>query len=93
MSSRIKFRHQRDRDQHLYEEALDRLHIPWVDTSPLGSGFGDLVVGYNRENYIFEIKTDDEVLTVDEAFFHAHWHGRIYIVRCVQDMFFHMGLK
>lgn len=93
MSSRLKYRHNRDRDQHLYHEALDRLHIPYRDTSALGDGFPDLVVGLGRENFMLEIKTGKALLTVDEAKFHSTWQGRVYVVRSVYDMLYHLGLK
>lgn len=92
MSSRLRFRHNKDRDQKLYHAALNRLHIPFVDLSMVGGGCPDLLVSHNRETILFEIKTNSAKLTEAEAIFHAYWQGRVFVVRSVEDMLYHLGL-
>lgn len=93
MSSRLKYRHNKDKDQGQYEKALKSLNIPYVDLSMRGEGCPDLLVSHNRENILFEIKTGSAKLTEAEAVFHAHWKGPLYVIREVNDMLHHLGFQ
>lgn len=55
------------------------------DTSALGGGFPDLVVGRNGRNYLIELKDGDkppsrQSLTGPEAVWHDGWKGHVAIV-------------
>lgn len=56
-----------------------------VDTSMVGGGFGDVVCGVNRHNFILEVKDSSQPpskrhLTPAEKDFHREWKGRIHLV-------------
>lgn len=60
-------------------------------TSALGDGFPDIVVGYKKQNYLFEIKDGSKPpsqrkLTPDEEKFFSNWFGRIDVVCCLDDV-------
>lgn len=60
------------------------------DTSRLGGGFPDLVIGKHGLNVLVEIKDGSKPpsarkLTDDEAQFHAAWKGRVATVLDVDD--------
>jgi len=77
----------KDVNQTSIEEDLKSLPgISFSDTSKLGDGFPDLVVGFRNVNYLFEIKNPDmppskRKLTDKEAKFQARWSGQ-YSVCC-----------
>ena len=68
--------------------------IPGVSvsiTSALGDGFPDIVVGYKKQNYLFEIKDGSKPpsqrkLTPDEEKFFSNWFGRVDVVCCLDDV-------
>lgn len=67
-------------------------------TSGLGKGFPDIVVGFMRVNYLFEIKDpvqppSGRKLTKDEKKFHDQWAGQIAIVETIEDCLAAMGLS
>lgn len=56
-----------------------------ADTSGLGAGFPDLVVGSGGMNYLLEVKDGSlppsrRQLSDDEQRFHAGWHGQVAVV-------------
>lgn len=62
------------------------------DTSRLGDGFPDLVVGYCGMSYLYEIKMPGCKLTPDEVKFSESWAGHWMIVYCVEDILLDLGL-
>lgn len=61
---------------------LRQMGLSVRDTSRLGQGFPDIVVGRQNRNYLFEIKDPDKKpsarrLTPDEATFHNAWRGQV----------------
>ena len=65
-------------------------------TAQLGGGFGDIVVGYKKTNYLFEIKDptkppSSRVLTPDEQKFHSNWSGQIDTVMSTEDVLKRIG--
>jgi hypothetical protein len=63
----------------------------------LGGGFGDIVVGFRGENFIFEIK--DELkppskrrLTPAEQKFHDAWEGQIDVIKNADEAMAIMGV-
>jgi len=78
--------------------AFRRLGCTVVSTHAIGHGFPDLIVsqrsrtdGLGSVSYLVEIKDGTKSpsrrkLTPDEAEFHAHWRGKIYVVQSVDDV-------
>jgi hypothetical protein len=67
-------------------------------THELGKGFPDIVVGYRRLNYLFEIKdgkktASQKKLTEAEVKFHRHWNGQVHIVEKIDDVFDILKIK
>ena len=54
------------------------------DTSALGGGFPDLVVGVSGVNLMVEVKTADGKLTTQQRDLIAVWRGKIHVV-CTMD--------
>jgi len=56
-------------------------------THRLGDGFPDIVVGDSRDgrNYLFEIKTDREILTEKEEKFRDNWKGQWSVIFSSED--------
>jgi hypothetical protein len=46
-----------------------------------GQGIPDLLVGYRRRNYVFEVKTLTGELNELQLEWHAAWRGRVDVVR------------
>jgi len=67
-------------------------------THELGKGFPDIVVGYRRVNYLFEIKdgkktASQKKLTEAEVKFHRDWNGQLHIVEKIDDVFDILKIK
>lgn len=59
-----------------------------TDTSRLGSGFPDIVVGFGGKNYLLEIKQPKkrDKLTPDEAKFQEAWRGQYDVVTSADEV-------
>lgn len=60
-------------------------------TSMLGDGFPDLVAGYNRITFLFEVKDPSKPpskrkLTPDEQDFFDSWKGHASVVESLEDV-------
>tara|TARA_R110001606_G_scaffold225925_2_gene374013 strand:- start:230 stop:520 length:291 start_codon:yes stop_codon:yes gene_type:complete len=56
-----------------------------LHTHQLGKGAPDIIVGYNFNNYLIEIKDGEkplgqQKLTPDEIQFQAEWQGNYYVI-------------
>lgn len=90
-----------------HSDIRDRLReIPGLsvaDTSALGNGFPDLVVGRmcpngRPTNYLLEVKDGDkppsaQKLTSDQETFHRDWKGQVAVVACLDDALRVMGMR
>lgn len=61
-----------------------------ADTSALGDGFGDIVIGFRGVNFIIEIKDGAKSpsrrkLTKAETDFHQTWTGQIAVAESLDD--------
>ena len=59
-------------------------------TSMVGSGFPDIVVGYQGRNYLIEIKDGSKPpskrrLTPDEQEWHDLWRGTVFIANDINE--------
>ena len=71
----------KDNAQKQIEQALDRFGISYCDTSALGRGFPDLVVGYRGVNFLFEVKNNEKSqLTPDQQKMQEEWGGQYLVV-------------
>lgn len=56
-----------------------------IDTSRVGGGFPDLLLGVRGVNLLIEIKTDKGKLTPDQQYLHRYWPGQIAVARTIQE--------
>ncbi len=61
-------------------KALRAVGASVQSVASVGKGCPDLLVGYCRKNYLFEVKTGKEPLTDDEVKWNSRWAGECYIV-------------
>ena len=79
-----------DQNQRDIVRALRAIGCTVADTSRVGEGFPDLVVGYRGINHLIEIKDGKKVaskqkLTTPQKIFHALWRGKICVVKTVDE--------
>lgn len=84
-----------------HKSIVDELRtIPGVsvaNTSALGNGFPDIVVGFRGQNWMFEIKDPEQPrskrqLTPYELDFHARWTGQIAVVTTAYEIMRKVGV-
>ena len=88
---RARVRCRTDGNHAEIREAFRQLGCSVADTSRLGDGFPDLLVGYRRRNLLVEVKDGSKSpsrrkLSDDEAKFHAEWRGQVAVVETVDDV-------
>lgn len=67
--------------------ALRRLGASFQDTSTVGGGFPDRVVGYRGRTVLVEYKTDTGRIEPSQRDFALGWRGApVYIVRTIEDI-------
>ena len=81
----MRMRGRVDNTQGPIVDALRDIGASVAITSPLGGGFGDLVVGFRGVNVLLEAKTGNEPLTAAETKFHGEWNGQVAIVRTPEE--------
>jgi hypothetical protein len=74
-----------DQNQTEVVEALRAIGASVAITSMVGFGFGDLVVGYRRNNKIIELKFKRGTWTPAELEFHQNWQGKIDVARSIDE--------
>lgn len=78
-------------------EIVKLLHqIPGVSvqiSTVLGGGFPDLIVAYNRETFLFEIKVPGGKLNALQEVFHKEWNGIVYTVESIEQILDILGIK
>lgn len=75
------------------ERGLAKLGISFADTSALGKGFPDLVIGYQGSNYLYEVKnTAKGKLTPLETNFQEGWQGQYKVVWSIEQILEDLGL-
>ena len=77
--------HRKDYNADEIIEALKKAGFSVHDTSCVGNGFPDLVVGKNGKNCLLEIKDGSKplskrALTEDEEAWHCAWNGYAEVV-------------
>lgn len=76
-----------DKNQAEIVKVLRQVGATVTDTSQVGNGFPDLVVGYRQQNFLLEVKRNDLPirLTSDQKIFHEQWRGKVHLVRNQDD--------
>lgn len=76
-----------DTNQHPIVKGLTTIFGPdcVFDTSRVGHGFPDIVVGIRGVTLLMEIKTDDGTLTPAQMRFHRRWQGHRSVVRTLEE--------
>lgn len=75
-----------DLNHHDIVLALRQVGCHVRDTSGVGDGFPDLVVGFRGVNYLLEVKTARGQLRGNpQRTFHLTWKGQVTIVRSVTE--------
>jgi len=82
-----------DANQKEIIEALRQVGVTVFDTSAVGRGFPDLVIGWQGVNYLVEVKTEKGKPTDFQVNFFTHWRGQVVLVRNVKDIFNFLGIK
>jgi Holliday junction resolvase len=87
-------RHRADKNQ---KEIVDKLRDAGVSVlilSQVGKGCPDLLLGYNRKNYLVEIKTEVGKLKAEQKAFMNKWHGRpVVVARSINEIYAIIGLS
>lgn len=74
-----------DANQPDIVEALRKAGATVQHLHTIGKGCPDLLVGYQGNNYVLEIKNGKGKLTADEAAWLNKWQGRAHIVRTADE--------
>jgi len=90
---RSKLAHRQDANQAEIVQALRSVGATVFDTSAVGRGFPDIVVGFKGHNFFMEIKSGDKAkLTDAESDFIAYWWGTVNIVRTPNEALQTIGI-
>jgi len=81
---RTNLAHKRDKNHADVHGWFYGMGCSVFDTSALGRGFPDLVVGVNGLNLMVEVKTPAGKLTRQQRELFAVWRGKIHVV-CTMD--------
>jgi len=63
-----------------------KAHGASVKYTPVGDGFPDLVVGYNKRNYLIEVKSEKGKLRKEQIKFFGDWNGQADVIRTQEDV-------
>ncbi len=79
-----------DQNQTEIIETLRLLGCSVANTSRMGMGFPDIVIGLNGKNYLIEIKNGSkppsaQALTSPEKRFHQFWRGQITVIKSTKE--------
>ncbi len=79
-----------DANHHVIVDALRKVGATVQSLAAVGKGVPDLLVGWQGQNYLMEIKDGSKApserkLTADQIKWHGDWKGRVYIVNSEDD--------
>lgn len=83
---RSRLPHKRDSNHAEIARTFEQLGCSVFDTSAMGDGFPDLVVGLVGLSLLIEIKTPDGKLTPAQESLIERWRAPIYVVGNVEDV-------
>lgn len=78
-----------DKNQGEIISAYRAMGFSVVDTSRVGEGFSDLVVGKFGRTYLVEVKTLTGALEKTQNKFKREWRGCYRVVRTIDDVVHH----
>lgn len=82
----MRHRPRKDKNHAQIVDALKAFGATVADTSALGGGIPDLLVGYKGVNVWIEVKDGQGSLTDDQVEFSARWRGAsVKVCRTVDD--------
>lgn len=81
----------KDTNQSEIENALKKIGATYMDTSSVGRGFPDLVVGFRGRNYLIEVKDGEKCpsqrrLTKAQLKFHSYWQSDIFVIKDISEL-------
>ena len=79
-----------DANHHVIVDALRKYGASVQSLAAVGNGVPDLIVGWQGENFLMEIKDGDKSpserkLTKDQVKWHGAWRGQVYIVTSSEE--------
>jgi len=86
----MRVRARKDDNHKEIAAALIKIGASVLDTSQLGNGAPDIIVGFRGQNVLVEIKDGDKPpskrrLTPDEVKFQLSWQGNYKVVNSVDE--------
>lgn len=81
-----------DANQTEIVDTFRRCGASVLSLADMGKGCPDLLVGYQGNNYLVEVKTHTGTLNAYQVMWHSHWNGRVSIVRSVDEAIKLLGI-
>jgi len=80
-----------DSNQKEIVKSFRKLGCTVTHTHAVGKGFPDIVIGFQGNNYLIEIKDgmkspSQRRLTDDEQKWHDEWKGSVHIIESISDV-------
>ncbi len=88
-----------DSNQHAIVLALRKIPgVSVLSIATVGNGCPDLIVGYQGQNHIWELKDGSlcpsaRKLTFKETMFHSTWTGTVRVINSLDEALEALGLK
>lgn len=82
-----------DRNQSSVVKHFRELGASVTHLHSVGGGVPDLVVGYNGENYMVEVKSPRGKLNEKQVEYFNNWNGQICVIRTNKEVEELLGLK
>ena len=90
----MRYANKRDLNHHGIVASLKQIPgISVADASRVGDNFVDIVVGYHKKNYLFEIKSDGEKPRASQLEFYENWRGTIHVAWSLGDVLKVLGIS
>ena len=80
-------KHRIDANQTEIVSCIRQIGATVQDLSTVGGGCPDIIVGYKKVNYFFEIKTKQGKLNKRQIKWHDHWQGQVHVIRDEMEAF------
>jgi Holliday junction resolvase len=87
----LRVRARKDSNHKEIVDALRDMGISVLDTSQLGNGAPDIVIGFRGKSILIEIKDGNKPpsqrkLTKDEGIFQSTWKGEYVVVKSLDEV-------
>lgn len=92
----MRLRGRIDANQREIVDKLEQAGISVQSLANIGCGCPDILVGFRRQNFVFEIKDPAQppsarALTREEQIWHNRWTGQVAIVENEFEIFHYIG--